>query len=348
MAEVRAAMDVLRAQTAKETADIRAEKTEEILEVTKDLLEVREEMLEARDETIEATKELNTALLDQLDRSPIIQICVPGDVSEYLSFEARMILTRESDSVSRPETWENVKATDGTQLDKLLPDYPDRKITNKLALPLVSADYAEEAAMYEPVTKLVTEQLTVRRTKTHPGTKVFDTHNRYYLEGQAPDITITVQDVADVDSASVVAIIELKHKSKNPTPMASESFGQMYDYLRKLARAQPNRRKIVGLLSDLTHNHIVIPSPRIIRPSTSSILRPSVLPKRFDSSSIVFSTTQSPYPPSLHSPRTSISCRCGLEILSFRSSASFQFLPTSPQPIAGLLPSHSPLATTWS
>lgn len=112
--------------------------------------------------------------------------------------------------------------------------------------------------MYAPVTKLITKQLTVPRTKTHPGTKVFDTHNRYYLEGQAPDITITVQDVADVDSASVVAIIELKHKSKNGTPMASESFGQLYDYLRKLARAQPNRRKIVGLLSDLTHNHIII------------------------------------------------------------------------------------------
>lgn len=122
----------------------------------------------------------------------------------------------------------------------------------------MTADYIDEAAMYDPVTQLIVEQLTVRRTKTHPGTKVFDTHNRHYLEGQAPDITITVQDVADVDSASVVAIIELKHKSKNPNTMASESFGQVYDYLRKLARAQPNRRKIVGLLSDLTHNHIVI------------------------------------------------------------------------------------------
>lgn len=175
-----------------------------------------------------------------------------------LNLETRIILTEELDSVSRRETWEKVKAADGTELDKILPDYPDRKITNKLTLPLVSADYIEEAAMYAPVTKLVSEQLTVRRTKTHPGTKVFDTHNRYFLEGQAPDITITVQDVADVDSASVVAIIELKHKSKNQTPMASESFGQVYDYLRKLARAQPNRRKIVGLLSDLTHNHIVI------------------------------------------------------------------------------------------
>lgn len=176
----------------------------------------------------------------------------------FFNLETRIILTQESDSVSRRETWEKVKAADGTELDKILPDYPDRKITNKLVLPLISADYIDEAAMYTPVMQLVSEQLTVRRTKTHPGTKVFDTHNRYYLEGQAPDISIAVQDVADVDSASVVAIIELKHKSKNQTAMASESFGQVYDYLRKLARAQPNRRKIVGLLSDLTHNHIVI------------------------------------------------------------------------------------------
>lgn len=144
--------------------------------------------------------------------------------------EVQRKLTCESDSVSRRETWENVKTA---ELDKILPDYLDRKITNKLTLPLVSANYAEEAAMYMPVTKLVTEQLTVRRTKTHPGTKLFDAHNRYFLEGQAPDITVTVQDVADLGGGHY----RTQAQSKNLTPMARESFGQVYDYLRKLSRA---------------------------------------------------------------------------------------------------------------
>lgn len=66
-------------------------------------------------------------------------------------------------------------------------------------MPLVSANHLEEAAMFVPVTQLLSEKLTVRRTTTHPGTQVLNTHNRYYLEGQAPDITITFRDVADVD-----------------------------------------------------------------------------------------------------------------------------------------------------
>lgn len=71
---MQAEMDNLRAQNAKDVAILRADTSEEILEVTKD-------MLEARSESLEATKELNTALLDKLDRSPAIQFCVPGDVS---------------------------------------------------------------------------------------------------------------------------------------------------------------------------------------------------------------------------------------------------------------------------
>lgn len=149
-----------------------------------------------------------------------------------------------------------MKLNPTTSLNNTLPDYADRKITNKAIEPVVAAKYIEEAAMYVPVTRCVADYLTFRRTKNHPGTKVVDTHNRYYLEGQAPDITIMVQDVAEVDSASVVAIIELKHKSRNP--LGDECFGQVYDYLRKLGRAQPNRRKIVALLSNLTYNHIII------------------------------------------------------------------------------------------
>lgn len=149
-----------------------------------------------------------------------------------------------------------MKNATGTVLDQVLPDHSDRKITNKIVEPLITADYVDEAAMYAPVNKFVSDYLKFRRTKAHPGTQVFDTHNRYYLDGQAPDISITVQDVAEADSASVVAIIELKHKSR--TPLGDDSFGQVYDYLRKLARAQPNRRKIVGLLTNLTFNHIII------------------------------------------------------------------------------------------
>lgn len=110
--------------------------------------------------------------------------------------------------------------------------------------------------MYVPVTAFVAKYLTFPRKKDHPGTVVLDTHNRYYLDGLAPDITISVKDVANVDPASAVALIELKPPTI--TPMGSECFGQVYDYLRKLSNAQPNRRKIVGLLSNLRQNHIII------------------------------------------------------------------------------------------
>lgn len=116
--------------------------------------------------------------------------------------------------------------------------------------------YDNEAEMYDPVTKCVAKLMSFPRTGSHPGTKVVDTHGRYYLDGQAPDITITVKDIDFVDSASVMAIIELKAPS--PIPMGSECFGQVYDYLRKLSMAQPNRRKLVGMLSNLTQNHIII------------------------------------------------------------------------------------------
>lgn len=75
---MRAEMDTLRAENAKDVANLRADKSEEILEVTKEKLVIRDEMLEA-------TKELNTALLDKLDRTPIVQICVPG----YFSLSKR-------------------------------------------------------------------------------------------------------------------------------------------------------------------------------------------------------------------------------------------------------------------
>lgn len=149
-----------------------------------------------------------------------------------------------------------MKNAEGTTLDSPVPLCPDKQITEKAVSRIVKRKYAGEEQMYDPVTKSVAKFLTFSRTATHPGTKVVDTHARYYLDGQAPDITITVKDVDFVDSASVMAIIELKPPS--PIKMGSECFGQVYDYLRKLSTAQPNRRKIVGMLSNLVQNHIII------------------------------------------------------------------------------------------
>lgn len=110
--------------------------------------------------------------------------------------------------------------------------------------------------MYEPVTRCVARHLTLKRTPSHPGINLLDTHTQCYLDGQARDITITIQDVDAVDCASVVAIIQLK--PSRLIPMDSDSFGQVYGYLRKLPHENPSRRTIVGLLSNLTFNHIII------------------------------------------------------------------------------------------
>lgn len=158
------------------------------------------------------------------------------------------------------ETWEKVKVANGTTLNSVVPECHDPRLTDRASATTVKRKYSCEADMYTPVTAFVAKHLTSPRKPNHPGIMVVDTHARYYLDGQAPDITLTVQDLANVDSASVVAIIELKPPTV--TPMASECFGQVYDYLRKLSSAQPNRRKIVGMLSNLRQNHIIIHESR--------------------------------------------------------------------------------------
>lgn len=91
---------------------------------------------------------------------------------------------------------------------------------------------------------------------------VYDTNNNPYLEGYKPDITITLPGLQEPDPASVCIIVEIKfHKLKSaPDKKAfgtSSDFGQLYDYLLAVQRAQPERRTIVGVLSDVDRNYVV-------------------------------------------------------------------------------------------
>lgn len=236
-------IQLLQSEKEKDIQRLQSEKDKAIFQLQADQ---SKEILAAKTDALTVTTEMNTALREKL-ASPMTLICVPG-------------------SVSRRETWEKVKKADGTVMDSAVPVCYDKSITEKAVASVVKRKYDSEAEMYVPVTKCVAKLLTLPRTSTHPGTKVVDTHGRFYLDGQAPDITITVKDVDFVDSASVMAIIELKPPSA--VPLGAECFGQVYDYLRKLSLAQPNRRKIVGMLSNLTQNHIIIhesPHPGVVR-----------------------------------------------------------------------------------
>lgn len=145
-----------------------------------------------------------------------------------------------------------------TSMNVSLPEINDASITDISVNDVVVGppyDPKLEIPMYKPVLSCLALHLTTPRSDEHPGSKVFDTTKKKYLEGCAPDFSITVQDIAQVDSASVIAIIELKTQGEDP--LTSESYGQVYDYLLKLAHAQPNRRKFVALLSNLKENRII-------------------------------------------------------------------------------------------
>lgn len=125
-------------------------------------------------------------------------------------------------------------------------------ICNDEVAALGGTKYAKEPAMYTRVHKCLVEHLTTSIGKTHPGSTVFDTHLTEVIYGLKPDMTIVTADCSHPVAQSVIATVELKRGSLN-----DDSFGQLYDYLKGIKQAQPHRRIIIGLLSNLRQNQFL-------------------------------------------------------------------------------------------
>lgn len=124
-------------------------------------------------------------------------------------------------------------------------------IRNDEVAALGCTKYAQEPAMYTRVHNCLAEHLTTPIGET-PGSTVFDTHSIEVINGWKPDMTIVTADCSHPVAECVIATLELKKGT-----LSDDAFGQLYDYLKGIKQAQPHRRIIIGVLSNLRQNQFL-------------------------------------------------------------------------------------------
>lgn len=139
-----------------------------------------------------------------------------------------------------------------TTMDAILPLVPNVIIDQEVE-DLSNTTFAKEPGMYQRVQKCFSDQLMTLRTDTSPGSLVFDTHNMEIIGNLKPDMSIVTAACSVPTVGAMIAAVELKVGKLN-----KDSFGQLYDYLKGIKAAQPNRRILIGLLSNLKENHFLV------------------------------------------------------------------------------------------
>lgn len=126
-------------------------------------------------------------------------------------------------------------------------------IVNDEVFDLGATDFLKELAMYKRVQACLAEHLSTPLAESHPGSQVFDTHQKDLIFGLRPDMSIVTANTTKPTVGSLIAVVEMKVGN-----LTKEAFGQLYDYLKGIKRAQPNRRTVVGLLSNLRENQFLM------------------------------------------------------------------------------------------
>lgn len=137
-------------------------------------------------------------------------------------------------------------------LDEDLPRIHDI-ISDKKVDDLAATTFTREPEMYKRVQKCFHAQLKSTMNDNHPGSQVFDTHNTEVIMGFKPDISVVTESRTTPSADGLIAIVELKVGK-----LSKEAFGQLYDYLKGIQTLHPNRRFIIGLLSNLMENQFVM------------------------------------------------------------------------------------------
>ncbi|KAF8539563.1 hypothetical protein BDD12DRAFT_882059 [Trichophaea hybrida] len=109
----------------------------------------------------------------------------------------------------------------------------------------------EEQEMYGPVQDILHSFLQSR------GVDVMATYNRHYLNPYAPDISFSLPGLAGhALGECMFAVMELKY-CKDEDLGKDANLGQLYDYLLKLRKHQPNRSYFFGVLSNIRENIVI-------------------------------------------------------------------------------------------
>lgn len=138
------------------------------------------------------------------------------------------------------------------QMDAILPLLPDTIVDHEVEA-LSNTTYVKEPQMYKRVQECLAAHLDSPRTDIHPGSQVFDTHLVEIIGHLKPDMSIVTGASSSPTVSTMIAAVELKVGK-----LDKDSFGQLYDYLKGIKAAQPNRRLIIGLLSNLKDNHFLV------------------------------------------------------------------------------------------
>lgn len=140
---------------------------------------------------------------------------------------------------------------DYNRMEELLPRL-DNLIRASDVTNLGRATYHTEPAMYNRVQRCFAKHLTTPESDGHPGAKVLDTHNIQVIQGLKPDISIIGATRPRATATGIIAAVEMKVGA-----LTRDSFGQLYAYLKGIQHAQPSRRIVIGLLSNLSENRFL-------------------------------------------------------------------------------------------
>lgn len=142
-------------------------------------------------------------------------------------------------------------ADDYNRMEEILPKL-DNPVCDAEVTQLAATKFVKEPAMYKQVQKCFAAHLTILEGDEHPGSQVIDTHAIQVIKGLKPDLSIIGAARTLATAAGIISAVELKTGT-----LTGDSFGQLYDYLKGIQKAQPNRRIVIGLLSNLTQNRFL-------------------------------------------------------------------------------------------
>lgn len=159
-------------------------------------------------------------------------------------------------SISKSTLWQAQQHVPGNHFcvplkELQLPQHSDPAAIDAKCKDLLSIKYPKEPPMYEPFTKFLDDYLS------DTDFLVFNTSQCCYLDGLAPDITISLPGVAAPDAMAMVLFVELK--ARDGKVLGNDhNLGQVYEYLLAAARCQRERSKFAGILSNFGQNIAVV------------------------------------------------------------------------------------------
>ncbi|KAA8895410.1 hypothetical protein FN846DRAFT_894182 [Sphaerosporella brunnea] len=216
---------------------------------------------------LEKTETERRALQDQIDRI--------GTLSIY------------DGSITRAEMWKQLVAKiDDRELNRRLPStrattlsQSEQRSVNRLLERIDRKTWTRETpAFYKAVLKCLGPILNAPRVDDDiPGIELMDTHGRTdLLDGYAPDVAISTAGHRKAMPHELYGILEFKVCEDAELETATR-LGQAYDYVRRVQKRQPERKKFFAVLSNVRKNVVITLEGTVLRKYSSVDLRTLLL-----------------------------------------------------------------------